>query len=203
MFVCGQACILLVLLGLSSGRTAAQQRPAIPQFFAAPVADVPEVVGDRLLSPDGQSPTAQPTPGGQGGGAARPATASGPGKLVYDAAMDNLLMSPAEPIGLFGLPVREVESILRTYGARPYSYAFGKYSRMTFSVYLITLRFDRHRRLGAISVEPRPPFSDLESSAREFFMRLFLQGGNLSRFNTVIAGNRLEIRYGQEQYEDQ
>lgn len=98
-------------------------------------------------------------------------------------------------IGLFGMPVSKVEELLRYNGAKNHSYAFGKYSRMVFSVYLVTLYFDRERRLGGFSVEPRHPYKTVEPGAREFFMETFLKGADLSKFAVTMASDRLEIKY--------
>ncbi|GAB4273391.1 MAG: hypothetical protein Kow0029_13040 [Candidatus Rifleibacteriota bacterium] len=115
----------------------------------------------------------------------------------YDPYLDNHLKAPppGHAIGLFGKPIKEVENILRQYGAKNYSYAFGKYSRMSLSAYLITMYFDRERRLGGISVEPMKPYKIIAPEARKFFKDLFLKKGDISKFKTIIAGNRLEMRY--------
>lgn len=115
----------------------------------------------------------------------------------FDPFMDNHLRAPdaSEKLGLFGLPIKEVERILRQYGAKNYSYAFGKYSRMSLSVYLVTMYFDRDRCLGGVAVEPRPPYQQLAPDARKFFFDLFLENSDLSRFKAIITAGRLELRF--------
>lgn len=124
-------------------------------------------------------------------------TPSKPGVPLYDPYMDNHLKAPAsgKEIGLFGLPVKQVEDMLRNSGAKNHSYAFGKYSRLVFSVYLVTLYFDKERKLGGFSIEPRPPYKTVEPGARQFFMDTFLKGADLSRFSITMASNILEIKY--------
>lgn len=115
--------------------------------------------------------------------------------MPYDPVVDNRQRAPESPIGFFGRPVRDVERELRTMGAKPYSYAFGKYSKMTFSVYVITLSFDRKRRLGRVLVEPLPPFTQVEPKVQRLITELFLQGSDLGRFQTTFAREFLEISY--------
>ncbi len=157
------------------------------------------------------SPEAGLSGGGNraGGGAALGAAASatrgmaGPGlasdAVQYDPSMDNRLTSPASPQGLFGRPILEVERLLRAHGARPYSYAFGKYSRMTFSVYLITLLFDRERKLGGVVVSPKPPFTQVEPQVQQYLMKVFLPQGDLTGFQTILGRHRLEIWFQDNQ----
>ncbi len=114
---------------------------------------------------------------------------------VYDPFMDNHLKAPIENIGLFGLKIRDVERVLRNHGAKDYSYAFGKYSKMNLSVYVLTMYFDRDQKVGGVSIEPKPPFSKIEPNARKFFMDLFLKGNDISKFRTLISSGRLELRY--------
>lgn len=115
----------------------------------------------------------------------------------FDPYMDNFLRAPdpADKLGLFGKPIKEVEGTLREYGAKNYSYAFGKYSRMSLSVYIITMYFDRNRRLAGISVEPRPPYTKIAPDARKFFMDVFLSESSLSRFKALISNEKLELKY--------
>lgn len=114
---------------------------------------------------------------------------------VYNPEMDNFLQAPRLPIGLFGRSVKDVEGIIKSLGGKPYSYAFGKYSRMTLSVYLVTLLFDRERRLGAVRIDPRPPFVQVEGKARAFFLKMFLHQADLTQFHVVMAPEYLEIAY--------
>ena len=120
-----------------------------------------------------------------------------PGVVSYDPYMDNHLHAPPadKPIGLFGRPIREVEKILDQYGAKNYSYAFGKYSRMRISPYLLTMYFDRQKRLGGLSVEPMAPYKVIAPAARKFFLELFLENKGMGSFETIISSNRLELRY--------
>jgi|GEM_PF-2958005 len=152
---------------------------------------VPATVGtNRQSSTTGAAPGLVNT-GSQSGG-----TASGGITLSnYDPLRDNLLKAPAIPSGLFGLHVKDVEQMLRKYGAKPYSYAFGKHSRMAFSVYLITLMFDKERRLGAVVVDPRAPFTKIEPQAQKFIIDLFLKTADLNKFTTIISKSKLEIKY--------
>lgn len=120
-----------------------------------------------------------------------------PGIPLYDPTMDNHLKSPAmgKEIGLFGKPIKEVEEYMRFLGAKNHSYAFGKYSRMTLSIYLVTLYFDRERKLGGFAVEPRPPYKVIGPDARKYFLEVFVGENDLSRFDSVFASGRLELRY--------
>ncbi len=111
--------------------------------------------------------------------------------------MDNHLKSPAtgKEIGLFGKPIKDVEEYMRFLGAKNHSYAFGKYSRMTLSIYLVTLYFDRDRKLGGFAVEPRPPYKVIGPDARKYFLEVFVGENDLSRFDSLFASGRLELRY--------
>ncbi len=116
---------------------------------------------------------------------------------LYDPSMDNHLVAPAagDEIGLFGLSIGKVEEVLRANGAKNYSYAFGKYSRMYLATYFVTVYFDRDRRVGGFSIEPKPPYKTIEPDARKFFMDLFMKGCDLSCFEANIGSSRLEIKY--------
>lgn len=162
----------------------------IPTFSG----NVPDVIPNVYGSPPDPVPTAPAAgPAASSTPMAHTGTYLGSGTLQYDPALDNRLKSPTKQEGLFGMKIVEVERRLRQYGARPYSYAFGKYSRMTFSVYVLTLMFDRERKLGGVVVSPKPPFSQVESQARSFFLKLFLQNADMQKFKTVIDKRRLEI----------
>jgi len=116
---------------------------------------------------------------------------------LYDPMMDNHMKAPpaGQEIGAFGMPVSRVEDMLRANGAKNYSYAFGKYSRLVISAYIVTIYFDRARAVGGISVEPRPPYQTIEPEARAFFLDMFLNGADLTHFETNISSTRLELKY--------
>ncbi len=120
-----------------------------------------------------------------------------PNVPLYDPSMDNRLQSPAsgDEIGLFGQGIKEVEEKMRFLGAKNHSYAFGKYSRMILSVYLITMYFDKDRRLGSVEISPQPPFDAIGPEARKFFLETFFAGADVSSFDIKIARDRLELRY--------
>ncbi|NLI79394.1 MAG: hypothetical protein GX442_23480 [Candidatus Riflebacteria bacterium] len=178
----------------------AGQGPVMGQYSSAQGA-IQTLLGGP---PDSLSPSST---GPEGVGA--PASASGTRGIVgpglasdavqYDPAMDNRLTSPATPQGLFGRPILEVERTLRAYGARPYSYAFGKYSRLTFSVYLITLLFDRERKLGGVVVSPKPPFTQVEPKVQQYLMKVFLPQADLTGFQTILGRTRMEIWFQENQ----
>jgi len=119
---------------------------------------------------------------------------------MYDPHMDNHLKTPpiGSEVGLFGHPIREVEDHLRFLGAKNHSYAFGKHSRMVISVYLVTLSFDKERRLGGVLVEPRPPYKVIGPEARKFFLDVFVGEGGLKVMNEIsmqLSSGRLELKY--------
>lgn len=113
----------------------------------------------------------------------------------YDPFMDNRLAAPATPQGVFGLPVKDVERILRAYGAKPFSYSFGKQSRMLLAAYLITIEFDRSRRVGGIVIEPKAPVRSIGTNAQAFFSQLFLSGIDPSKFRTIITPEKISIMF--------
>jgi len=113
----------------------------------------------------------------------------------FDPFMDNHLAAPSVPQGVFGMHVREVEKILRAYGAKPHSYAFGKQSRMLLAVYMITIQFDRTRKVGAILIEPISPFKKIEASAQTFFTQLFMRNLHPGSFRTLITQEKISISY--------
>lgn len=123
-----------------------------------------------------------------------PRTASGT-LLPYDPFMDNRLPAPSAPQGVFGLPVKDVERMLRAYGAKPFSYAFGKESRMLLAAYLVTIRFDRSRRVGGIIIEPKAPVRTIGASAQAFFTQVFLSGIDPSLFRTLITPEKISILF--------
>lgn len=115
----------------------------------------------------------------------------------FDPYIDNHLRAPepSDKTGLFGHPIKSVEELLKNYGAKSYSYAFGKYSRMKLSAYMITLYFDREKRLGGVSIEPRPPYKFMGPDAREFFKNLFGRNIDMSKFQSVVSATRFEMKY--------
>ncbi len=122
---------------------------------------------------------------------------TGPVVPKYDPYMDNHLKAPEadKPVGLFGLPVKQVEDVLKFQGAKNHSYAFGKYSRLTMSAYLVTIYFDKQRKVGGFLIEPRQPYKTVAPGAREFFLDTFLKGADLSKFAIKMASDRLEVTY--------
>lgn len=116
---------------------------------------------------------------------------------VFDPFLDNHLKAPPDGIvvGKFGQRIKEVESELREIGAKNHSYAFGKYSKMVLSSYLITLNFDVNKRLGMVEIEPKPPLKTVEPKAREFFIKFFTEGADLSQIGIVINPEILELRF--------
>ncbi len=123
--------------------------------------------------------------------------ASGPYVPNYDPYMDNHMRAPEtdKPVGLFGLPVKQVEDMLKYQGAKNHSYAFGKYSRLTMSVYLVTIYFDKQRKVGGFLIEPRHPYKTVAPGAREFFLDTFLKDADPSKFAIKMASDRLEVTY--------
>ncbi|MDD3000531.1 MAG: hypothetical protein PHF29_02130 [Candidatus Riflebacteria bacterium] len=117
--------------------------------------------------------------------------------FVYDPYLDNLLKAPQTGVknGLFGYKISEVERYLKTHGARNHSYAFGKYSRMVLSKYLLIISFDKNKRVGAVKINPIPPNDKILSNAREFFMSVFLGDANASDFSISVSSSSLEIKY--------
>lgn len=164
----------------------------MPNFFGQPPA--PEPVS-RAAQPTTQS-TVQPTASQSATPVPRQESANS-GTMLYDPMMDNHLAAPlaAENTGLFGLSIGEVENILRANGAKNYSYAFGKYSRMILAAYVVTIYFSRDKKVGGFSVEPKPPYQTIEPEARRFFMDLFLKDADLSLFEANIGASRLEFIY--------
>jgi len=171
---------LAILLFSDNAKLQAQ----MPNFFGKPpepakaAAATPVASGAAIVKPPARSTASMST-------------------SLYDPMMDNHLKAPpaGQEIGIFGMPVGMVEEMLRANGAKNYSYAFGKYSRLIISAYIVTLYFDRERTVGGVSVEPRPPYQTIEPEARSFFIDLFLNGADLSSFETNISSTRLELKY--------
>jgi hypothetical protein len=120
-----------------------------------------------------------------------------PPSFVYDPYLDNHLRAPAKGLGtsLFGLKIGEAENILLGQGARNNSYAFGKYSRMRLSKYLIELNFNREKRVGAVKVTPVKPYNSVPPKAREYFMQIIMGDADVSQFKLSIAADELDIKY--------
>ena len=175
--------------GTLSAQTPTMFRP--PSLPALQQPQQPVQPPQQPTTPATEPATPATEPATQGGGVQAVAS----GVAHYDPNLDNRLFAPKIPEGLFGMKIRDVEGVLRNYGAKPHSYAFGKHSKMTFSVYILTLYFDRERRLGRLEVAPRPPFSSIEPNARHFLMTLFLQGADVQQFRTIISPGKLEITY--------
>ncbi len=180
----------------------------MPQYFAMPT--VGPTSDNTPASPINNSGNGFPSPASPANPAssaptssASPAAASttaqtvASGVPVYDPTMDNHLKAPvfSDKTGLFGLPVARVEEALRFQGGKNHSYAFGKYSRMTFSAYLVTIFFDRERKVGGFLVEPRAPYKTIEPNARQYFMQTFLKDADLSKFAIIMASDRLEVKF--------
>lgn len=178
-------CLAFVFAVLAGELTA-----QMPNFFTPLPKPAPTKTVLPKVEPATPDPAKSTTPPGEG-------TVRDLSKTLYDPSMDNHLMAPAagEEIGLFGLPIGKVEDALRDNGAKNYSYAFGKYSRMYLASYFVTVYFDRERRVGGFSVEPKPPYKTIEPEARKFFMDFFLKDCDLSRFEANIGNSRLEIKY--------
>ena len=199
--------IVLALLVLVSESALFGQ---MPNFFGTP-AGTPTTSGGaaKPTVPVAGDPKAAPvTPGGEKtptGGDGKPTQPEQPaqqqpaGTVIpkYDPYMDNHLKAPEadKPVGLFGLPVKQVEDVLKFQGTKNHSYAFGKYSRLTMSVYLVTIYFDKQRKVGGFLVEPRQPYKTVAPGAREFFLETFLKGADLSKFAIKMASDRLEVTY--------
>jgi len=172
--------LFAILLILLHGKLLAQ----MPNFFSKPAgspkttAPVPVASSPATAPPENRSTATATT-------------------SLYDPMMDNHMKAPpaGKEIGAFGMPVSRVEDMLRANGAKNYSYAFGKYSRLVISAYIVTIYFDRERLVGGIAIEPRPPYQTIEPEARAFFLDLFLNGADLSNFETNISGTRLELKY--------
>ncbi len=122
-------------------------------------------------------------------------TGSGTKVMPFDPLFDNSLKAPKKQMGLFGRQISQVEKYLKELGAKAFSYTMGKCSKMVFSVYLVSLSFDKFRRLGSVRIDPIPPFSQIDPAARGFFQELFLTGVDLTQFRTVFAGGYIEIEY--------
>lgn len=116
---------------------------------------------------------------------------------TFDPYLDNHLKSPPEGIiiGKFGKQIKVVEGELRLLGAKHYSYAFGKYSKMILSYYIITLNFDVNKRVGEIEIVPKPPLKSIEQKAQDFFIKLFTEGADMSQIALTISSNKLTLKY--------
>ena len=119
------------------------------------------------------------------------------GIKTFDPFLDNHLKAPPDGItvGKFGRTIKQVEDELRLMGAKNYSYAFGKYSKMILSSYLITLSFDVNKRLGMVEVVPKPPLKTIEIKAQDFFIKLFTEGADMSQVGILLSSNKLELKF--------
>ena len=133
--------------------------------------------------------------GSQGGGSQGGSQSSG--IKTFDPFLDNHLKAPPDGItvGKFGRTIKQVEDELRLMGAKNYSYAFGKYSKMILSSYLITLSFDVNKRLGMVEVVPKPPLKTIEIKAQDFFIKLFTEGADMSQVGILLSSNKLELKF--------
>ncbi len=135
--------------------------------------------------------------GGSSSSGSQPTTSQSNGIKAFDPFIDNHLKAPPAGIsvGKFGKPIKQVEDELRLLGAKNYSYAFGKYSKMILSSYLITLSFDVNKRLGMVEINPKFPLKTIESKAQEFFIKLFTEGADMSQVEIVLSPNKLILRF--------
>ncbi len=151
------------------------------------------------------SGSSQGSTGGQGSGSSGSGQGSGSsssgtqstGIKTFDPFLDNHLKAPPDGItvGKFGRTIKQVEDELRLMGAKNYSYAFGKYSKMILSSYLITLSFDVNKRLGMVEVVPKPPLKTIEIKAQDFFIKLFTEGADMSQVGILLSSNKLELKF--------
>lgn len=192
------SCKILLSLAIFLTLGCSESMAEMPRFFGSSTKKTPET-GKTPAAP---TPVAPALPAGgvavvASGAAAIASPASEINIPRYDPLMDNHLRAPAvdQIKGLFGLNIKQVEEHLKSQGARNHSYAFGKYSRLTMSAYLVTIYFDRDKRVGGFLVEPRKPYTTIEPAAREYFMDAFLRGADLSDFAITMAGDRLEVQY--------
>lgn len=181
--------IALLALDLSAAAQTSYNGFPPPKPAAKPASKAEASASDAKTGEEKKSSQAQPQAQAE----------QAPGSTVnrFDPFMDNHLRAPepGKKLGIFGKPIKEVEGILREYGAKNYSYAFGKYSRMSMSAYLITMYFDRNRRLAGVTIEPKPPYKGIAPEARKFFMDLFLKESGLQNFKALITQDRLELKY--------
>ena len=136
--------------------------------------------------------------GSQGGGSqSGGGTSQSSGIKTFDPFLDNHLKAPPDGItvGKFGRTIKQVEDELRLMGAKNYSYAFGKYSKMILSSYQITLSFDVNKRLGMVEIAPKPPLKTIELKAQDFFIKLFTEGADMSQVGIVLSSNKLELKF--------
>lgn len=132
---------------------------------------------------------------GSSGGSSSGSKSSG--IKVFDPFLDNHLKAPPDGItvGKFGRTIKQVEEELRLLGAKHYSYAFGKYSKMILSSYQITLSFDVNKRLGMVEIVPKPPLKTIEIKAQDFFIKLFTEGADMSQVGILLSSNKLELKF--------
>ncbi len=143
-------------------------------------------------------PTTSPTPTSTASGPTMSGLASGTGQnglMHYDPMFDNHLTAPADAIGLFGVAIGTVEKRVRSCGGRMNSYVFGKSCRMVLSIYNVNMFFDKFRRLGRVSITPRPPFTQVEPQAQAFFTKLFLGENPPPQFGLSVRPGEFVIDY--------
>ena len=147
-----------------------------------------------------QSSSGSGSSGSSGGAGSSGGSSSGSqssGIKVFDPFLDNHLKAPPDGItvGKFGRTIKQVEEELRLLGAKHYSYAFGKYSKMILSSYQITLSFDVNKRLGMVEIVPKPPLKTIEIKAQDFFIKLFTEGADMSQVGILLSSNKLELKF--------
>ena len=148
-------------------------------------------------SGSGQSGSGGSQSGGSQGGGSSSGGSQSTGIKTFDPFLDNHLKAPPDGItvGKFGRTIKQVEDELRLMGAKNYSYAFGKYSKMILSSYQITLSFDVNKRLGMVEIVPRPPLKTIEIKAQDFFIKLFTEGADMSQVGILLSSNKLELKF--------
>ena len=116
---------------------------------------------------------------------------------TYDPYLDNHLKAPPDgiTIGKFGLSINEIETELRKIGAKYYSYAFGKNSKMILSSYIIIMNFDINKKLGSVEITPKKPLKTIELKAKEFFIKFFTENADLSNIEISVSNNKLILSY--------
>ena len=146
----------------------------------------------------GGGTTQNGSPSATGGGEQQKTPATSKSSIKnYDPFLDNHLKAPPDGInvGKFGMKIKEVEHQLSLIGAKHQSYAFGRHSTMVFSSYLITMSFNIEKRLGLVSILPKKPLETVEPKARDFFIKFFTEGADLSQVAIIVESNKLEMKF--------